>query len=70
MKFEDYHRRLLAEKVAGADCPRARLNIFIKRDLAAANQKIDSLDQRLARAEIAFYRQRWWQFWRPSQPEI
>jgi hypothetical protein len=70
MKYEEYRRRLLAEKATNDNCLSYRSNIFLKCDLPAAKEKLDFLDKRLVIAEVSFYRQHWWQFWRPSKPEI
>lgn len=70
MKFEEYRQRLLAEKATEDNYLSTRSDIFEKCDLAAAKDKLDSLDRRLGIAETAFYRQHWWQFWRPPKPEI
>ena len=70
MKFEEYQQRLLAEKAAAENCPISSSSKFMRRNIAAASQKIDILDKRVTRAEVAFCRQHWWQFWRPQHPDI
>jgi len=69
MKYEEYHQRLLAEKAAAKECPLSFSIKDMRQNAAEANQLINSLDQRITRAEIVFYRQHWWQFWRPKQPD-